>query len=157
MNYETVYEISRFQFPTELISAIFIVMITGFLLWEHIEKYKECRKFSNMILIILLSIMVLSGIFLTIISVSSEGGEMQSYSKLYYSGEYEIVEGQVHSLKETNYSQDYFVNDTYFHISKMDETIWFIEKDGQYVRISYIPGNLKENVYHEIVKLEIAD
>ncbi len=158
MEYECIYEISKFQLPIEFIGCFVMALIAIVLAINYIiEIIHNEKKVRNFIFVVLLVIMAIVAIYLGINSLKYGGGEKCELSRLYYSGQYEVVEGNVEKLITDELSQEYYVEDILFSLSRTDETIWDIKNNGQYVRISYIPPT-EENAYEypEIVKLEIA-
>jgi hypothetical protein len=158
MNYEVIYEIGKFQIPGEFIFLVtFFVLITLKLMSMIYDIVKGDRSWINIFFVIIL---IFFSPFIGLLSVSSflsGGGENVVSSKLYYSGQYSVVEGQVYNFNEIALnSQDYYVDGVYFSVMLHDDTFGDIKKNGDQVRISYIPGEDGEEELNYIVKLEIA-
>lgn len=152
MNYEVIYEIEKFQFPTELILFIILFFCSTGLLFAHIldiiEGNRKVIKFLFVIILTLSSIV--TGIF-ALSTLTYSGGDKAYCAKLYYDGKYSVVEGVVYDLEEDIKTQMYYVDGECFLVGPNEDTLWDIKENGQQVRISYIPS---EDNY--IVKLEIA-
>lgn len=153
MNYEVVYEIGKFQIPTDLIFFLIMFICCGSKLFVFVSDVIEGERkpITFLFIIMLIPFTIITGIF-TLGALLNYGGGKALDAKLYYSGEYSVVEGQIYNLEESAKSQMYYVDGECFLIGPGDNTIWCIKENGQQVRISYISG--EEN---HIVKLEILE
>ena len=158
MEYKIVYEIAKFQIPSEFFICLIMFVISGIFLVDYVMKIISGQnKIRYYIISMALVTMACIGIVLGISTLKYGGGEMRELAKLYYCGDYQVVEGEVQNLTSNEISQDYYVDNVRFHISRMDETIWDIEENGQQVRISYISQKEDSSFeYPQIVKLEMA-
>lgn len=155
MTYEVAYEIAKFNMPWDTIVMSIATLIAVFVLIDGVNALKKkVRKGSAIIKIVLgLLAVIIFGCF-AIASFTYGGNENKEYSRLYYSGQYEIAEGEVYDL-EFGPGQTYKVDGEEFYVSRADETVDFIEDEGVCVRICYIyDEDLEQNI---ILKLEIEE
>lgn len=155
MSYEVAYEISKFQMPWDIILMSVGAIVAIFVAWDGITEYKSRIRNAGTVIKMILGVLALIVFgLLAISSVSYGGNENKAYSELYYSGQYEVVEGEVYDLEFGN-GQTYKVDGVEFDVSRADETVDFIEHEGVNVRICYIyDEDLAQNV---ILKMEIEE
>lgn len=155
MTYEVAYEIAKFNMPWDTIIMSIATIVAVFVFADGFKALKQnARKGSAIIKIVVgLLAVIVFGCF-AIASSTYGGNENKEYSRLYYSGQYEVVEGEVYDLK-FGPGQTYKVDGVEFYVSRADETVDFIEDEGVRVRICYIHDeDLDQNI---ILKLEIEE
>ena len=162
MTYETLFEISKFQLPWGciiygLLSLVSIANIAGAIM--NLRDGES--KYDNIIDLILWGVALVVCAFMFAISVDLGGSERSWDAKQYYSGNYEIVEGEIYDFK-TDGRYEFYVDGIYFHLTLGDAGYSHIKGNGQQVRISYIPyyqpmedGTFRKEC-EDILKFEIA-
>lgn len=151
MEFETVYEISRHPFPT------FIVVVLGFLIAMVIYSINRFKEFREKDVVTSKDSAKLLGYFLicillviTLIVEGKGGGMPQRYADAYYSGDYEVIEGEITErvgFKSGNVS--FVVGGKEFTVIRIISSP--VPEKG-YVRITYVCVDDVE----EVVKLEVA-
>lgn len=172
--YETVYEIEKFPLPVDsILFAIGTFILFVFLSDKLIDLLDGMRKnglftFHGIkrlcgLLIFLLGFLWLLSMFIS--SLFYGGSDNFQFSKKYYSGEYEIVMGEVenfvakYSDEKHEHFEEFNVKNIHFeygHAYKVgfqnDNDV--IYQNGQEVRIYYISENDGNDIMNVIVKIE---
>ena len=151
MTFETVYEISKHPFPT------FIVVVLGFLIAMVIYSINRFKEFREKDVVTSKNSAKLLGEFLicvflliTLIVEGKGGGMPQRYANAYYSGDYEVVEGEITERVEPKGGNVRFtVNGKEFSVVRFINNP--VPEEG-YIRVTYVCVDDVE----EVVKLEVA-
>ena len=140
MHMQTVYEIPEHTFPDNLILCIVFVLGSIGLVYKAILKFKE-RKLDGWDLFGVLGAILLAPIGIWGLYDIAENG-LDPYSKAYYAGKYEILEGICEDF--TSFKGNGFrVNDNYFYYPKGQPI-----ENGSKVRVYYIDLGEGEKATH---------
>ncbi len=150
MEFETVYEISRYPFPTMAVMHFVFFLATVLFLRQQYKEYKEKNAMTpghKMILLLCTLLCIGAGvIFLDAAFYRQE----QKIADQYYSGDYEVVEGEVENYSSIKMWQSEFdVDGEYFYLHLLFRKP--VPEEG-YVRISFF----RDDDINEIVKIEVA-
>lgn len=154
MTFETVYEISKHPFPT------FIVVVLGFLiamvvyLKNEFKEYREKDVVTSKESAKLIGYFLICILLMVLLIVEGKGGGMpQRYANAYYSGDYEVVEGEITDYRKIKAGLiEFYVEGEWFVMDKLINNP--VPKDG-YLRVSFVRDSYDPHTT-EIVKLEIA-
>ncbi len=150
MEFETVFEISRHPFPTTVAMCFMFFLVAVLFLKQQYKEYKEKNAMTpghKMILLLCTLLCIGTGvIFLGVVLDKPD----QQFADQYYTGDYEVVEGEVENYSSIKMGQcEFDVDGENFYLQ-----LFFrkpVPEEG-YVRISFI----KDIDINEIMKIEVA-
>ena len=150
MEYEVVYEISKHPFPTTVYMCFMFFLSAVLFLKQQHKEYKEKNAMtSGHKVILFLCTLLCIGTGVILLGVVLDKPDQQ-FADQYYSGDYEVVEGEVENYSSIKMGQcEFDVDGENFYLQLFYRKP--VPEEG-YVRISFI----KDNDINEIMKIEVA-
>lgn len=150
MDFENIYEVSKFPFPEFGLCWLFVCCLTAQTVVQCVKDVRnDLESISKALKLFFwgfIFIVVLTG---TILIWSNKGSELGPFADEYYAGNYKIVEGYIEDCHNGNLGNKiFYVDGMMFNLVKyINHPI----PDEGYLRVYYV--ELEED-YYEVVRID---